>query len=92
MTMPQRAATEATRDPGRDGPFARSAFQPTLVDAVETDDLYFARRAQEEERAAANARSEATAQIHRNLARKFAALAAAARGRAAKADGKEESG
>ncbi|HEY5722432.1 MAG TPA: hypothetical protein VIT45_08925 [Allosphingosinicella sp.] len=73
-------------------PMLRPAIQPTPLFAAETDDLYFARRSEEEERAAANARDEASARVHRTLAGKYAALAAAARGRSAKADGKEESG
>jgi hypothetical protein len=70
----------------------RAPIHTTPGGAVaEPDQVYFARRAAEEEGAAAAARNEATAQIHRKLARKYAALAAAALDRAAK-DGRKGDG
>jgi hypothetical protein len=59
---------------------------------LEPDQIYFARRAAEEQEAAAAARNETTAQIHRKLARKYAALAAAAVDRAARDGGQGDGG
>jgi hypothetical protein len=55
--------------------------QQSRDDSVETDQLYFARRAEEEERAAANSRNEEIAQVHRKLASTYAELAATERER-----------
>lgn len=73
-------------------PMLRPPIHPTPLFAAESDDLYFARRSEEEERAAANARDEKSALVHRTLAGKYAALAALARRSSAKAAGTEESG
>lgn len=62
------------------GPVVDSPISHIRGDGVEeTDKVYFARRAAEEEAAAARAADPAVASVHRRLAEKFAALAVAAK-------------